>query len=913
MEKSNAIKLDNWIQQANILLVYSCQETTDTVFRLLTDSDYSNIDTAESAHDAIQKLRNKSFDCIIVDSNLPDMDGWRLSRLVRSGILGVNPAIPIIVASKTFSYRIAEATAKEFEINSFVNLNKIEILPDALHGVLSNQQGPIRSRLLIIEDTPETIDLIKRFLDQRYEIDVATDGVTGLKMWQNGQHDLVLLDVMLPGKSGSDVLKEIVTANPRQSVVMMTAHGSSGKASELMLSGASDFISKPFRARQLRRVCDIALHREDYLISQEQMNSAVADLRNSESRYRRLVESLSEEHFFYTQNPDGSFSYISPSIETVLGYSIEEFSNNYVHYITDNPRNDDSMKFHRASLQGMPQPPFEMELQHKDGSLCQIEITETPILNEDGDVVAVDGIAHNITSRTEAHNQIKTLANATFEGIVIHDQGTIIEVNNTIEQLFKINRFDIIGTDLRQLIAPQYHDALLDGLQKSNEGKIEAQGLRADGELVPIAIRNRQLQFNGRQVDVIAIRDLTEQKQAEKERESIQKQLRQSQKMESIGHLTGGIAHDFNNMLASIQGYNGLALEMYAREEGKLNQYLTEVAKASERARILIAQMLAFSRGGSADHKPLELTPLVKEAIKMLRSTLPSSIEIKEHQIGQSPTVLLDAVQFHQIVMNMCINARDAITDDSGIIEITLQNDSPEDCVCSSCHKPIKGEHVKLTVRDTGMGMDEETINNIFDPFYTTKPVDKGTGMGLSVVHGIVHDHGGHIHVKSVPGKGSEFSLYFPFFQGEVEELESTQPLNKQHGKGKIMVVDDDPTLAGYLKEMLASRGYDVELFVDPCAALGAFESNPANFDLVLTDQTMPILPGHKLAQALLNKRPDIPIILCTGYSEMIDESKSRSLNIKGYLQKPVESNKLVELMNNLMSPEPPDKQTIIH
>ncbi len=913
MEENSLKKHTAWTQKASLLLVYSNKDSIESIFEVLQKYNFNQIDTAESSQDAILKLRTKSYDCIITDIKLQDMDGWRLSRLIRSGMLGVNASIPIIVASKTFSYRIAEATAKEFEINSFISLNRIELLPETLHNVLSEQQGPIRSKLLIIEDTPETVDLIKRFLDQRYDIDVASDGATGFEMWKNGKYDLVLLDVMLPEKSGSDVLKLIMKQNPHQSVVMMTAHGSSSKASELMLNGASDFISKPFRARQLRRVCDIALHREDYLISQGQMNSAIADLRNSETRYRRLVESLSEEHFFYTQNTDGTFSYLSPSIKNVLGYSVEDFSNNYISFITENARNSDSLKFHRSSLQGNAQPPFEIEIRHKNGALCQLEITETPIINDNGDVIAVDGIAHNITSRTEAHNQIKTLANATFEGIVIHDHGTIIEINRTIEEIFNVNRFDLIGMDMERLIAKQQHNKVINKLKNSNENIIEAYGLNSDGSNFPIALRSRQIQFNGRLVDVIAIRDMTEQKKAEKEKEAIQKHLRQSQKMESIGHLTGGIAHDFNNILASIQGYNGLALELYAKD-GKLHQYLAEVSKASERAKNLISQMLAFSRGGTTDHKPLSLNPLIKEAIKMLRSTLPSSIAIKENYTKKSPTILLDSTQFHQVIMNMCINARDAIEDENGIIELTINKVSSKNNICSSCHKAINGDFINLTIRDNGTGMDDEIISKIFDPFYTTKSVDKGTGMGLSVVHGIMHDHNGHIQVKSELGKGTEFSLYFPLYHGNIEELVSSKPLAIQHGKGKIMVVDDDPALATYLKEMLSSRGYSVELFLDPCEALSAFERNPATFDLILTDQTMPILPGHKLAQAILDKRPDLPVILCTGYSEVIDEPKSKKLNIKGYLQKPVESNKLVELMNDLMtSKASTDTQTTLH
>lgn len=898
--------------EKNILLIYSNKEISQQIRAILNHAGYSDITVADTAQIAISAMRETPFDCIIMDIDLSDIDGWRLSRLIRSNVLGTKPDIPIIIGSYTYSYRIAEATAKEFEVNAFVNLNDINNLPATLNDVLFSQQALEQSKLLLIEDTPQTIDLVKRFLDQRYDIEVATDGAVGLEAWKQGRHDLVLLDLMLPGKSGEEVLHEIMAIDPHQSVVMMTAHGNSEKAAELMLNGAADFISKPFRARQLRRVCEIAFHRDDYLISHAEMNHAISELNQSETRYRRLVESLSEEHFFYTQAVDGSFTYVGPTVENVLGYSVDDFATDYLTYLTDNSKNNDSIKFHKASLQGKLQPPFEIELRRHDGRICHLEITETPIFDNEGNVIAVDGIAHDITTRIDAQNQLKTLSNATFEGIVIHDHGTIIEINNMIEKMFNLERFELIGNDLYHLIATEYHEMLKEKLQQDTEMAIEAQGLRTNGDMFPINIHTRLLPFNGRNIQVVAIVDLTEQRRVEEEKEAIQKQLRQAQKMESIGHLTGGIAHDFNNILASIQGYTELALDMY-EEEGKLNQYLNEVAKASERARVLIAQMLAFSRGGSVDPKPLELTPLINETIMMLRSTLPSSIELRENLPNDLPSVMVDAIQFHQIIMNMCINARDAISDENGIIEISLQKVETHDMTCSSCHKPINGGYMKITIRDNGTGMDSQTINSIFDPFYTTKPVDKGTGMGLSVVHGIIHDHNGHLHVTSEPGKGTEFALFFPVHHGDVESLQKPPSQKKQSGKGHIMVVDDDPELGGFLKEMLSSRGYNVELFNDPCEALGAFEINPNLFDLVLTDQTMPVLPGHKLAQALLHKRPDLPIILCTGYSEVMDEEKSKALNIKGYVQKPVESNKLVQLMNNLISPEPLELKEQFH
>lgn len=897
-------------QKYKVLMVCNNHSVCGELLSALKSTSLYDIDVVSNSRQAIENLSSSYYEAIIIEPNLEDMDGWRLCRLVRSGALNVNKDIAIVVTSKTHSKRVAEATAREFEVNSFVSIDSIDNVVDTVADVLSNQQKRYRAKVLVIEDTADTVNLIKRFLDNRYEIDVRTDGASGLQAWREGEYDLVLLDIMLPEISGNEILKIIHNECPRQSVVVITAHCDQDIASQLMLSGAADFISKPFRANQLRQVCDIAIHREDYLVSQDQINSSVTELENSEIKYRRLIESLSDEYFIYTQLPDGAFSYVSPSVENMLGYSAEDFSKNFKLYLTGNSKKSASMKYHNDCLSNETQSRFEIEIKRKNGKLCLLEMVETPeIINNQ--IVAVHGIAHDATSRVERTKLLKTLAHATFEGILIYDQGVIVEVNHTVEQIFDIGRYGLIGSDIRFLIAEEQRDVVMGIIENNQYASIESVGVRADTSSFPLFIKMRKVQFNNREINVIALEDLTDKRAAEEEKEIFQKQLRQAQKMESIGHLTGGIAHDFNNILASIQGYTGLSIEMFGDNE-KLNQYLTEISKASERARVLISQMLAFSRGGTSEPKPLELDQHIRDAIKMLRSTMPSTVVIQQHLPENIPPAMVDAVQFHQVIMNICINARDAISEGEGIIDISLEYTKQGKQLCSSCHQYISGDYITVKISDSGNGMDNETLNSIFDPFFSTKPVDKGTGMGLSVVHGIIHDHDGHIIVTSEKGKGTEFKLMFPM-SNEAVIKDSKSHLQSQHGKGHIMVVDDDNDLAGFLKELLTQRGYDVELFLDPCKALGAFEESPDKYDLVLTDQTMPILPGHKLAQALLKKRPDLPIILCTGYSDIMDEEKSREMQIRGYLQKPVESNQLVKMINTLIIPDANSSGKIIH
>jgi len=434
-----------------------------------------------------------------------------------------------------------------------------------------------------------------------------------------------------------------------------------------------------------------------------------------------------------------------------------------------------------------------------------------------------------------------------------------------------------------------------------------------DGERrsIVMSFRLREVEAGSSRQVAGTIQDVTHQIKTVEEKQLLEKQLQQSQKMDAIGQLTGGIAHDFNNILASIMGYTNLAQERFAQDNPKLEEYLDEVYRAGERARDLISQMLAFSRGGTTEARLIAVQPLVKEAMKMLKSTIPSSIDVTTDYQTSLPEILMDPVQMHQLVMNLCINARDAMGG-RGKLDIKLRtvNINNNKLKCSACKNQIQGQFLELQIRDNGCGIDQAVMDKIFDPFFTTKEVGKGTGMGLSMVHGIMHEQDGHIILSSVQGEGSVFKLLFPVAEivkrdekpTRVENIEKAiVPQNKTStNKKHILVVDDERSVAGFLRELFETRGYRVTVEIDSVKALEIFKKDPGKFDLVITDQTMPKLTGAELSKQILSTRSSMPIILCTGYSEVIDENQAFEIGINEYLTKPIDPVKLCNAVTRL-------------
>jgi CheY-like chemotaxis protein len=356
--------------------------------------------------------------------------------------------------------------------------------------------------------------------------------------------------------------------------------------------------------------------------------------------------------------------------------------------------------------------------------------------------------------------------------------------------------------------------------------------------------------------------------------------------MEAIGTLAGGIAHDFNNILGIILG--NTELSMYDVPEWnptRLN--LEEIRTASLRAKDVVQQLLSFARKTKLEKKPTNIIPIIKESLKLLRSSIPTSIEIRQNIPKDIDTILADPTQINQVLINLCTNAEHAMLD-GGIIEVDLKNVELDEDIAAKYPELNPGRYVNLVIDDTGHGIAQEDIDRIFDPYFTTKEVDRGTGMGLAVVHGIVKGHNGFISVKSEPGKGTAFSVFFPVVEKEaVVETETDEELPS--GNERILFVDDEESIVGIGHQILERLGYKVESTTSPIDALELFRSKPDQFDLVITDMAMPKMTGDKLVKEILKIQPDIPIILCTGFSEKIDEKKAKAIGVADYIEKPLD------------------------
>jgi len=433
--------------------------------------------------------------------------------------------------------------------------------------------------------------------------------------------------------------------------------------------------------------------------------------------------------------------------------------------------------------------------------------------------------------------------------------------------------------------------------------------------LIPIRDKEKiigLMQFNDRRKDVftssmIEILEGTAthlgaaliRKQTEEETQALQAQLLQAQKMEAIGTLAGGIAHDFNNILGAILGYAEIARDCIPPESEAIG-YLGKVLLASERAATLVKQILAFSRQGNIDRMPLKPSHIVKEAIKLLRPSLPSTITINQKVEAATSFILADPTQVHQILMNLCTNAFHAMEQTGGTLEITLED--RELFRDNLQHKPElePGMFVVLSVRDSGPGIPLAIRDKIFDPYFTTKEAGKGTGLGLAIIHGIITGYGGFVTCESEIGKGTIFEIFFPAIEEQVDsEIKSSKrtPSGNEH----ILLIDDEKMLVDVGKTMLERLGYVVTVRTSSLQALTLFQNHPAQFDAVITDQTMQGLTGMELAWKMLRIRPDLPIILCTGYSNLVDEEQAKHSGIKGFAMKPFTKQEIALLLRKVL------------
>ncbi len=742
----------------------------------------------------------------------------------------------------------------------------------------------LEARILIVDDQAANVVLLAQML--------AGAGYTAVTSTQDPQavcalhrahrYDLILLDLQMPGMDGFQVmegLKEIETGGYLPVLVITAQPGHKLRA---LKAGAKDFVGKPFDLGEvLMRVHNML---EVRLLHRHETVHNLARLENAQH-----IAGLGDWEFdLATQRTVWSEEiYLILGLTPQDGPAGEATFDRRVH-----PADLSLVRQQRAAFtEGQQRVVFGHRIVRPDGTVRYVHhITET-LRDGAGRPVRRSGTMQDVTDSRAADESLRQSEERHRKMLMFSPDANCMNVDGVITlvnpafcqllgaaapaQLLGRPVLDVVHPDYQALVRARREQPFADRPAPPAEMKF----IRLDGTAVDVEVASVAFDFEGRtEVQVIA-RDITERKR-------FAEHLLQTQKMEALGRFSGGVAHDFNNILAGISGYTELSL-MLLKDNPAVRAHLGSVLQASRRAADLVRSILTFSRQQPQERRVIQLQPVVAETLKLMRATIPATIEFESSIDPAAATVLANAGQVHQVLMNLGINAWHAMKDRAGRLQVTLEEFTVDTAYAATRPRLHPGDYVRVSVSDTGCGMDQVTMRRIFEPFFTTKAPGEGSGLGLSVVHGIMDSHEGAVTVHSQPGDGTVFRLYFPVHAGAVTRPVADAVVVPRGRQERILVIDDEELLARMHEQSLIALGYEAESMTDPAAALARVLAAPDYFALVLTDQTMPGMTGLELAAELHFIRPGLPILLMTGYSLSLTATRVAAAGIRQLLLKP--------------------------
>jgi len=763
---------------------------------------------------------------------------------------------------------------------------------------------------MIVED--EAIiaaDLKVRLEDLGYQVCAqAASGQEAIDKAQQERPDLILMDIVLKGRMSGITAADWIRSNLNIPVVFVTAYAEEERLERAKLTLPFGYILKPFQDRDIRVAVDMALYTAQVDAERRRAEEA---LRESEEQFRLVVQNANESICVIQ---DETYKYVNDYGLQLFGTTREKILGARILEVVHPDDRDMILDRIRRRLAGEEvNDVVEHRLIDAKGRFKWVE-TRGVLTQWEGRPASI-AFASDITDRKLAQEalqrseeHLRSLVDSSGDAIISLDiEHRFTSGNPAFVALFGYDLEEVLGRPSALIHASpeesvRFANLVYPIVQEAGSWRGEWIYRRKDGGTLPMetvmsAQRTADQTISGY---VAVMRDITERRQAEKEKERLEAQLRQAHKMEAIGTMAGGIAHDFNNILAAILGYTELALADTPREH-PVSQSLEQVLKASLRAKSLVQQILSFSRRAEQTKSRIQVTPVVKEALKLLRATLPTTIEIRQELDSEAGFVLADPSDIHQLLMNLCANAEYAMREKGGLLKVTLSRVELDESSAARYPGLGPGSYLQLTVSDTGSGIKPEILERIFEPFFTTKGPGEGTGMGLSVAHGIVKSHGGAITAYSEPGQGSTFRVYLPVLEAgqEAQRLPESEPL--PGGSERILLVDDEPALAELGRQLLERLGYRVTSLASSQEALETFKADPQGFDLLITDQTMPRMTGAELAGKILAIRPDIPVILCTGFSAQISDEKAQEIGIRRLLMKPLDARQTARAIREVL------------